>query len=133
MADHSIPPARSTIGEWTVDRYQRLLTGQLIVTPIMLLMTAARLPTWLVVPLEIIWFIWLGWQVASRRGHRVESLVAGVMAGIATGLGTAVGRWFANEAALYGLNVLAETLLTGLVGALVVTMAMLIRQKLIFR
>jgi hypothetical protein len=130
MKDARLPSARAMIGDWTVDRYQRLLSPQLVVSPVLFLAALFRLSNFLVLGLELIWFLLVGIQIGRHRGGRVEALVAGGMGGLLAGIAVALGRWLADPSARWGANVIAETLVTAIVGALLSAASFMVIRRL---
>jgi len=129
MTDYRLPSARATVGNWTIDRYQRLLAPQLIVSPVLFLFALFRWPNWLIIISEVAWFIFVGYRIGRRRGGRVETLVAGAVGGLFAGVATALGRWLADPSARWGVNVVTETLVTALIGALLATAAFVLVRR----
>jgi len=121
MTDSRLPSSRATIGAWTVERYQRILAPYLILTPVFFLATLFKLSNLLLVSAEIVAFIIVGMIAVRRRAGRSEVLVIGVVSGILIGVAVSLGRWFADPSVTWGVNVVAETLVTGIVGALLAT------------
>lgn len=129
MTDLRLPSSRATIGNWTVDRYQRILSPQLIVSPILFLLALFRVANaWLLI-VEFLWFVFVGLIIGRRRGGRTESLVAGAIGGLLAGIAVALGRYLADPSAQWGANVVAEALVTALVGALIVTAAFTLTRR----
>lgn len=118
------------IGEWTLDRYERLLSPQLIISPLLLVAALMGWPNWLVLLLEVLWFAGIGLIISRRRGGAIESLVAGAMAGLLSGLSVSLGRWLGTPSAQWGANVVAETLVSAAVGSLLTTVALTLDRRI---
>ena len=109
------------IGGWTIERYQRLLSPQLIVSPALFLAALFRIPNAILIITEIVWFGVVGYLIGTRRGGRLEAIVAGSIGGLLAGIAVALGRWLATPTARWGVNVISETLVTAIIGALIAT------------
>lgn len=118
------------IGEWTLDRYERLLSPQLIISPLLLVAALMGWPNWLILLLEVLWFGGIGLIISRRRGNAIESLVAGAAAGLLSGLSVSLGRWLGTPSAQWGANVVAETLVSAAVGSLLTTVALTLDRRI---
>ncbi len=121
MDEHQTrPPTRAMIGKWSVDRYVSLIRRWTIgAAGAVMLLVLARPTRWLVVGLELLIVIGIGWLVARRDGGKVESLTAGAFVGVALGLATAVGRFILTPTLTNGLAIIIETVFTMIIAALV--------------
>lgn len=117
------------IGGWTLDRYERLLSPQLILSPLFLVTALLRWSNVVIVLIEVAWFIALGLIISRRRGGVTETLVAGATAGLFSGLAVSLGRWLAEPSAEWGANVVAETLVSAVIGALIATSTEIIDRR----
>ena len=128
-----IGSAQVTIGRWAIDRYVRLTRWPVLATAaIVAALLYVGQPSSITWGVELILFVWLGWLVASRDGNRLESLTTGIIAGVGLGLMVSIIRLLLNRELTYVINVVAETMLTAIIGGLVTTSVTIIR-KIFFR
>ena len=120
------------IGRWSVARYVTLWRWPVILDAavvVALLYVNVSQPT--VAGVELLLFIILWWLVARRNGGRVESVATGLMAGAGLGLIVAIARLLIDRALIYVLNVVAETMLTALIGGLITVMIVTVKKLFI--
>jgi len=122
-------PSHAMIGRWTVDQYVRfsrwwIVEGAVIVVAT----TAVHVLPGTSLPWNLAVFFVAGAVVARQRGEKTESLAAGAMVGLAVGFVSA-GMSLALDPSVIGVvNIVAETLMTGFIAALVATVGLLLSQ-----
>jgi len=72
-----------------------------------------------------VWLIGVGWQIKRQGGQSVEALTAGAVTGGALGLGSSVGQMIDSPTMLALANIVSDTALTAIAGALVSTAALI--------
>lgn len=132
VGDITLPPSQAYIGQWSVDRYTQLIRWKVI----MAAMVAAALIVFHVPPAvtmlgEVLFFMWIGERVSQARGDRVEGLTAGAMAGLGVGVVVTIAKLAIHPSAILGLNIIVETVLTGVVGSLLAASATIIKTKIL--
>lgn len=123
MSDPStFAPTRAMIGKWSVERYIELIRKWVIgVAVVVAVLVLDQRPSGLVVGLEVVFMLFIGWLVRRRSGGRTEALTAGAMTGLALGLVASVSRFIIFPKLYWAMNVIVETLLTGFAAALLAT------------
>ncbi|GEM_PF-7016341 len=119
--DESFTPqaARSAVGRWSVDRYVSLIRPWVIVAGLIaILLVLFQANRVLVTLIQVAACVWVGSLVQRRRGQRIEALTAGAMTGLALGLMTGLARFALEPTGYWLINILFETILFGLVGAI---------------
>lgn len=117
MPDYSTAPrSRAMIGKWSVERYVELLRNWVIgIAVILVVLVLDQKPQGLVVLIEALFMLLVGWLVRRAQGGRVESLTAGAMSGLALGLVISISRFVVVPKLYWAVNIIVETLLTGFV------------------
>lgn len=128
MSDtQSLPPTKAMIGKWSVDRYVALIRRWAIGSALLTaLVTLAALNRALVVMLEILTVVIIGWIVARRGGGKVESLTSGAFVGIILGLASSVSRFILHPTVTSASMIVVETVLSTIIATLVAMSAGLI-------
>lgn len=112
-------PVRSMVGRWSVDRYISLIRPWVIISGIIaVLLVLFRLNQIIVTVLQAVTCAWVGILVSRRHGQRIEAITAGAMAGLCLGLMTGLSRFILDPTGLWFINILFETIIFGLVGAM---------------
>ncbi len=115
----TLPPTRAMIGKWSVDRYVELIRKWVIgVVVVLAVLVLDQRPQGLVIGLEAVFVLFVGWLVRRQNGGRVEALTAGAMTGLALGLVASVSRLILFPKLYWVVNIIVETLLTGFAAAL---------------
>lgn len=123
----SMPPTQAMIGKWSVDRYMGLIRRWVLGAGLLvLLLMLGRQSRVLAGGLEIITLIGTGWLVVRRDGGKIEGLAAGTFTGSTLGLAVAIGRWLAGPTLTNGLLIIAEPVITAILGALLCVSAILL-------
>ena len=114
-----LTPSRASIGAWTVDRYVDLLRWPLVGGIVAIILVLAWWSnTVIVTGLTAALLVFIGFRVGVRGGRRLESLAAGCIAGLILGFTSALKKFMATPELLWAINIISETLLAALVGAL---------------
>lgn len=110
---------RSAVGRWSVDRYVGLIRPTIIIAGAgTVLLVLFRIDQVAVTLIEVGACLWIGLMVSRRGGHRVEALTAGAMTGLALGFMTGLSRFALEPTGYWLINILFETIVFGLVGAI---------------
>lgn len=124
--------APAMIGRWTTDQYLRLNRWWFVIGVAVIIATS---PLGILPGSSLSWnalvFFLVGVMVARQHGGKTESLTSGALVGLALGFSSAVITIFFHPSAVAVVNIVAETLVTGLVAALIATCATLISQILL--
>lgn len=113
-------PSRSVVGGWSVDRYVRLLRPWVMVAGLgAIALVLFRVQQGVITGLQVATCVVVGLLVARRGGRRVEAVAAGAMTGAALGMMTSVSRFVLAPSLYWLVNILFETLLFGLIGAMI--------------
>jgi len=124
-------PSRAMIGRWTVDQYLRFSRWWIVGgVAVVVLTTIVHIIPGNPLPWNAAVFFLLGVMVNRQRGSKTESLTAGALAGLAIGFVSAVVALVLDFSFVAVVNIVAETLLTGLIAALVATVGLLLSQIL---
>lgn len=120
-------PRRAMIGRWNVDQYfDRLHRPSLMGAGLTLFLSLIQQSAPVIVMVEILTIGWTGWIVAKHAGGKTESLTSGAVVGLILGLSFSLGQFLAKPNLLTLISSVWQTLVTGVVGALLATSALLI-------
>lgn len=121
-----LPSYRSSIGGWTIERYQQLLGWPILVIAIAFLFAAASaLSMSIIAGLQLIVMIGYGVRLSHRRAGLKPVAVTGALVGLMLGAATGAGSWVANRSLLWGLNLVTQAAVTT-IAAMAVTTAVVI-------
>ncbi len=125
MAELPVPlPSRAMIGGWNTDQYIHVLRLPIIVVTVVILAAVLTgLSQTLVIILEALSAVWMGWLVQRSHGRRVESLTAGALSGLGMGLAASLARFMLAPSAGTIFGGVSETLLTAIVISLLTVSA----------
>ena len=122
----SLPPTNATIGRWSVDRYINILRWPVIIglaaalgLALLRLNQNWQMAAWVIVLISV------SWQIKRQGGQNIEALTAGAVTGAALGLGSSVGQMIDSPTMLALANIVSDTALTAIAGALVTTAALI--------
>lgn len=124
-------PSRAMIGRWTIHQYLYFSRWWVVGGVAIVLVTMV----WHLIPgSPLLWnaglFFLLGVLVNRQRGSKAESLTAGAAVGLAVGFVSAVAGLVLDFSVVAIINIIAETLMTGLIASLIATVGMLLAQLL---
>lgn len=120
------------IGRWTTDQYLRLARWAIASGVLIIIGTTV----FGIIPgSSLAWnaavFFLLGVVVVRQHGGKTEGLAAGVIVGLALGFFSAMATFVRQPSALAGVNIVAETLMTGLIAGLIITVTTLLTEILL--
>lgn len=122
---------RVMIGRWTVDQYLHFSRWWVAAgVAVVVLTTVVHVLPGTALPWNAAVFFLLGVLVTQQHGSKTESLAAGAIVGVAVGFVSAVIGLFLEPSVVAGVNIIAETLLSGLIASLIATVGMLLSQLL---
>lgn len=127
MSVSELPPERVAIGKWSIDQYVRVVRWWAVAWGLMAAwMVIMSKPQAWIFGLEAAAFLSLGYSVQRRGGGRVEALVAGSMSGLLIGFLVSSSRFLLQLKTIWAINIVSETLLTALLGAVLTVSGTLI-------
>ena len=121
-----LPSYRSSIGGWTIERYQQLLGWPIIVIAAVFFCAAASaLSMTIIAAGQLLTMIGYGIRLAHRRASIRPVVVTGALVGLVLGAATGAGSWMAARSLLWGLNLVTQAAVT-MAAAMAVTTAVVI-------
>lgn len=122
----SLPSYRSSIGGWTLERYQQLLSWPILVAGVLCFLVAmASDSTGVLAGAQILVMIFYGVRLARRRVMLMPVAVTGALVGLVLGVASGVGEWFSGQSLLWGFTIVTQTAVT-MVAASALTLATVI-------
>lgn len=113
------PSARAAVGRWSVDRYVRLIRPPVVIIGVfVVILVLFRVHQVAVTVIQASACVWVGLMVHRRGGQRIEAITAGAMIGLALGSMTGFSRFILEPSGYWFVNILFETIIFGLVGAI---------------
>lgn len=127
-----LPSSRASIGRWSVDRYIDLIRWPTLAgMAIFFVMRYFEQSASLILGLEALVCVAIGFLVVRRGGHAIEGLTAGILAGLGLGFATALAQVVLTPQPIWFVNLISEPMLTGLAGGLLAVSAMIVRRLIV--